>query len=87
MDVKGLYPSVPKTEGLEACRKALNSRNDENIPTDEIIKLIDLVLSNNNFKFKEKDYIQTEGTAIGSKLGMNYTCTCTYMGEWGKRPL
>jgi hypothetical protein len=26
MDVKGLYPSVPKKEGLDACKQALDNR-------------------------------------------------------------
>jgi hypothetical protein len=37
-------------------------------------------LENNHFGFNGKNYIQTEGTAIGSHLGMNYACT--YLGEW-----
>ena len=42
--------------------------------------MIDTVLENNNFKFGGQNYIQTEGTAIGSKLGMHYAST--YMGKW-----
>ena len=42
--------------------------------------MLGLVLENNHFGFNGKNYIQTEGTAIGSYLGMNYTCT--YLGEW-----
>lgn len=36
-------------------------------------------LTINNFSFNNKQYIQTEGTAIGSKLARNYACI--YM--WG----
>ena len=43
---------------------------------------MDVVLDNNNFSFNDKHYIQTEGTAIGSKLGRNYACV--YMGGWEK---
>ena len=39
-----------------------------------------MVLDNNEFTFEGKNYIQIDGTAIGSKLGKNYACT--YMGEW-----
>jgi hypothetical protein len=35
---------------------------------------------NNIFSFNDKTYVQAEGTAIGSRLGMSYACT--YMGEW-----
>ena len=44
---------------------------------------MDLVLQNNLFEFDGKRYIQTEGTAIGSKLGKNYACT--YLGYWEQK--
>lgn len=47
---------------------------------DTVLKIMDTVLENNNFSFNDKNFIQVEGTAIGSKLGSNYACT--YMGEW-----
>ena len=47
--------------------------------------MIDLTLENNNFKFNAKHYLQIDGTAIGSRLGMNYAST--YMGEWEKNLL
>ena len=81
MDVSKLYPSVPKDEGLAACKKALDSRQDPRIPTSEVMKMIKLVLENNNFSLGQTDhYVQTNGTAIGSKLGRNYACT--YLGSW-----
>ena len=80
MDVKKLYPSIPIDEGLEACQEALNSRNNQDIPTDAVMKMLKTVLNNNIFQFNNKNYIQIEGTAIGSKLGKNFACT--YMGKW-----
>ena len=73
MDVRKLYPSVPKTEGIEACRRALETREDKSIPTEEVIKIIELVLENNNFSLNNTHhFVQREGTAIGSRLGRNY---------------
>ena len=43
---------------------------------------MDTVLDNNTITFNGIHYIQTEGTAIGSHLGMNYAST--YMGSWEK---
>ena len=85
MDVKSLYPSVPKSEGRRACEMALNTRSDRTIPTEEVIEMIDLTLENNNFEFNGKHYLQIDGTAIGSRLGMNYASA--YMGEWEKNLL
>ena len=64
---------------------ALNTRSDRTIPTEEVIEMIDLTLENNNFEFIGKHYLQIDGTAIGSRLGMNYAST--YMGEWEKNLL
>jgi hypothetical protein len=43
---------------------------------------MDMVLENNNFSFNGKHYVQTEGTAIDSHLGMNYASV--YLGSWEK---
>jgi hypothetical protein len=80
MDVKGLYPSIPNKEGMEACEEALRSRKEPLIPTEDVVNMIQTTLSNNNFQFNQKQYKQIEGTAIGSKLGMAYSST--YMGKW-----
>ena len=80
MDVKALYPSIPNEEGLRACKNALNRRIHPEISTDAVVELIQTVLVNNNFQFDHDNYMQKDGTAIGSKLGMHYACT--YMGEW-----
>ena len=85
MDVKALYPSVPRKEGIQACKLALENRKRKDFTTDALIGMIELVLDNNIFKFQENKYLQTDGTAIGSKLGRNYACT--YMGEWEKQLL
>ena len=80
LDVKASYPSVPRKEARIACEKALQKRQKPSIPTVCVLNMLDLVLENNHFGFNSKNYIQTEGTAIGSHLGMNYACT--YLGEW-----
>jgi hypothetical protein len=57
------------------CEKALQKRQKPSIPTVCVLNMLDLVLENNHFGFNGKNYIQTEGTAIESHLGMNYACT------------
>jgi hypothetical protein len=82
-DVCKLYPSVPKNEGLKACKKGLESRTSPLIATDGVLAMIQTVLDNNNFQFLDKCYIQTEGVAIGSRLGKSFACS--YMREWDER--
>ena len=80
MDVKSLYPSVPRKEARMAVKRALDKRMSKEIPSEEVLNMMDLVLDNNNFTFAGEHFIQKEGTAIGSHLGMNYAST--YLGEW-----
>ncbi|CAC5389234.1 unnamed protein product [Mytilus coruscus] len=61
-----MYPSVPRKEAREACKTALENRSDVSIPTEDVLKMM--------------HFLQIEGTAIGSHLGMNYACT--YLGQW-----
>lgn len=79
-DVVKLYPSIPKQEGMDACREALQRRKSPQIPTEAVLNMIRTVLENNVFQFNEKEYLQKEGVAIGSKLGRNFACT--YMRKW-----
>ena len=84
-DVKALYPSVPRKEARTACEKALQGRTNKSLTTECVLDMLDLALENNNFSFNDKHYIQREGTAIGSHLGMNYACT--FLGDWEKELL
>ena len=44
VDVSALYTNLNKVDSIEAVRKVLETRQDKSIPTDFIIKLLDLVL-------------------------------------------
>ena len=50
MDVKSLYPSVPKEEGLQACKIALDKRTNQDVPTDEIITTL-LLMGNTTYSW------------------------------------
>ncbi|XP_052261675.1 uncharacterized protein LOC127865763 [Dreissena polymorpha] len=80
LDEKALYPSVPREEARAAVIEALNRRMQPEVPTNDMITMMDTVLNNNTISFNGDHYMQNEGTAIGSHLGMNYAST--YMGAW-----
>ncbi|XP_052259629.1 uncharacterized protein LOC127863996 [Dreissena polymorpha] len=82
LDVKVLYPSVPREEARAAVTEALNRRVQPEVPTNDMIIMMDTVLNNNTISFNGDHYMQNEGTAIGSHLGMNYAST--YMEAWKK---
>ena len=49
IDVVGLYPHIPHEEGLQAIRRALDQREEQGIPTEDIVDLASIVLKNINF--------------------------------------
>jgi hypothetical protein len=84
-DVRQLYPSVPREEGIEACKEALKVRTNPIVPTKYAVRMIETVLDNNNFNFGDKHFTQTGGVAIGSRLGCNFASA--YMRKWDEQLL
>ena len=39
LDVKFLYANIPHTDGIEACREALNTEYIYSLPTEDLIEL------------------------------------------------
>ena len=40
IDVVGLYPNIPHEEGLYALRDALNTREDQSVPTSLLVEMM-----------------------------------------------
>ena len=58
-------------EGIEACRKALNSSGHlsrSHFKTESICDLMRIILTMNNFEFDNNYYIQLHGTAMGTRM-------------------
>ena len=49
-----LYPSIPHETGLYTPREALDNRENQQIPTDNLLKKLKFVLEKNYFEFKDK---------------------------------
>ena len=80
-DVVVLYPSIPHSSGLNSLRKGLEKRVNKQIPTNDLVKMTKLVLSNNYFEFSEKVFQQILGTAIGTKFAPPHVCIYMEEGE------
>ena len=70
---------VPHDKGLTAVRKALNNRCDSEIPTNDIVDLVDLVSKTNYFEFDGKHYLQKRGTAIRTRMASS--CANLFMHD------
>ena len=71
-DVVGLYNNILHEEGLESLNEALETRNNPKVPTDYLIKLMDIILRNNLFDFHEELWRQEIGCAMGTKPAPSY---------------
>ena len=74
LDVTSLYTNIPHKEGIEAIEKLLNKvRPTSNMPKNSsIIEILKLVLTCNNFQFNGINYLQKNGTAMGTRVAPTY---------------
>ena len=52
-DVTGLFNNKIHEEGLRAIHDALDKRENKEVPTDNIVKMMEILLANNIFEFDE----------------------------------
>ena len=75
IDVVGLYPNIPQDEGMSAFEQFIsdqNYREQSEMPTNFLMKLLKFVLSFNSFYFDGTLYLQQWGTAIGTRVAPTY---------------
>ena len=72
IDVVALYPSIPHNDGLSALRQFLSEQRLPAKVIDGICAMADLVLKRNVFEFDSECFLQTSGTAIGTKMAPAY---------------
>ena len=71
LDVVSLYTNIPHEGGLKAILD-VGGILDTQTDYTAVAELTELVLKNNIFKFDNKYYIQTQGTAMGTRLAPAY---------------
>ncbi|XP_068704894.1 uncharacterized protein [Montipora foliosa] len=74
MDVSSLYTNIPQEEGTEIVCKAYDSFHNKNppIPTRFLREMLGLILNENSFQFNGENYLQTNGTAMGTKMAVSF---------------
>jgi len=74
LDVGSLYTNIPNDEGIQAVNTFLKeNRNENEYPKNSYLsKLLELVLTKNNFEFNDKHYLQVGGTAMGTRVAPSF---------------
>ena len=78
LDVQSLYTNINLARGLEAAKESLSSsRPQANITPSNanILHLLKLVLTKNNFKFNGEHFLQIQGASMGSKCSPSFAIT------------
>ena len=70
MDVSSLYTNIPQEEGTEIECKAYDSFHNYNPPIPST--MLGLILNKNLFQFNGENYLQTHGTAMGTKMAVSF---------------
>ena len=74
MDVTSLYTNIPQEEGINTVCEAYEEFYQGNppIPTRYLREMLSLILQENSFQFNGKDYLQSHGTAMGTKMAVAF---------------
>ena len=83
LDVTSLYTNIPTPSGIQAAKQALEKfrpNTDPKPQNDSLIKLLECILTKNNFQFDNKHYLQTKGCAMGTRVTPSFVIT--YMGKF-----
>ena len=70
LDVTSLYTNIPQSEAVEAVREFMSQKADPQT-ANMLAELTKLVLEGNVFEFGPNFYIQTHGTAMGTRMAPN----------------
>lgn len=85
MDVDNLYTNIPIEGGIDCVKNALKKYPDQNRPDAELLELLTINLTRNDFIFNEKFYLQIKGTAMGKRFAPAYANL--YMANWEEEAL
>ena len=67
-----MFPNIDNHLGINAITEALNSRTTNFPSTDCIIEAVKICLQHNNSQFKDENFLQIHGTAMGPKNACSY---------------
>ena len=72
MDITSLYTVIPNGEGLLALKHFFDQRTVKEPKSETLLRLAELVLTLNCFSFGDNFFKQTNGVAMGTKMGPSY---------------
>ncbi|MGL5207763.1 GIY-YIG nuclease family protein, partial [Cetobacterium sp.] len=85
MDVDSLYTNIETEAGLRAVQKCFEKYPNPRRPTKQLMELLKINLTKNDFEFDSQFYLQRKGTAMGKKFAPSYANI--FMADWEESAL
>lgn len=80
IDIDSLYTNINTTAGLRAVKDCMEKYPNNSRPDTQLLQLLEISLSRNDFEFDKEHYLQISGTAMGKKFAPAYANI--YMAHW-----
>lgn len=85
MDVNSLYTNIEIKEGIKTIEEKLAQNPDGKRPDKELLQLLEINLTRNDFEYNGELYLQIKGTAMGKKFAPAYANI--FMADWEDKAL
>lgn len=83
-DVDNLYTNIDIKAGLATVKKKIQ-KHPKDRPDKQILQLLEINLTHNDFVFNEKFYLPVKGTAMGKRFAPSYANI--FMANWEEEAL
>lgn len=80
IDIDSLYTNIDTKSGLAAVKKIFKKYPDLKRPDQQVLELLEINLTRNDFVFDSKYYLQIKGTAMGKRFAPAYANI--FMANW-----
>lgn len=85
IDIESLYTNIDTTVGLAAVKELFARYPNKKRPDGEILELLEINLTQNDFEFNLDWFLQIKGTAMGKKFAPSYANI--FMARWEEEAL
>lgn len=85
MDIDSMYTNIDTRAGLAAVQNIFQLFPDPKRPDEQILKLLEINLTKNDFEFNGEFFLQIKGTAMGKKFSPAYANI--FMAHWETQAL
>lgn len=85
IDIDSLYTNIDTREGIQSVKDIFSKNYNKRRPDKELLELLEISLTRNDFEFNGEYFLQIKGTAMGKKFAPAYANI--FMANWETQAL